>query len=259
MPSQILKFGGVDLSPYIETWQEKLDTRLNAVTVPNRAGVLFSSARVLDARRIDLTGRIVSPDGTALGLRTTLDTLSNLFNQLDQQLQLWDDRYITATKATFGFAYVPGSAMRVVDFQVSFLCADPFTYSTSGSTNSYNLTTGDVAIDITNNIYRQSDTLNYTGTFLTFPVYTITAGATPLTHITIRNLTIGRQFVYSGTVAPTKSLVVDTANFLVTNDGTSDLTNWNGDFIWLQPGNNSLQFEGTTPATYALSFPIRYN
>jgi hypothetical protein len=257
MSTQVLMYDSTDISDYIETWQESANARLNAVTVPNRHGALLSSAVVQDARQITLTGRIVSPDGTATGLRTVIENLSELFARQNKRLQMWDDRYINCYKANFSFAYVPGSALRALDFTITFLCIDPFYYDTSSGSTSYNLTTGDTAIDITNNIYNKAVTLNYTGKFITYPIWTVTAGATALTHITIRNLTIGRQFYYSGTVLATKSLVVDTNYFTVTNDGTNDLTHWTGDFLWLQNGNNSLEFEGTAPATYSLTYAIR--
>ena len=258
MSTQVLLFDSYDLSPHVETWTESANARLNAVTVPGRHGALFSSAIVQDARQITITGRLVSPDGTASGMRTLLETLSELFARQNKRLQLWDDKYINAYKASFQLAYVPGSAMRAVDFTLTFLCADPFYYDTSTASTNYNLTTGDTIVDITQNIYRRAVTINYPGTFLIYPIWTITAGpTTPLTKITIRNTTIGRQFYYSGTVAVNKSLVVDTNFFTVENDGTNDLTNWSGDFVWLQPGDNAIEFEGTAPATYALEYLIR--
>lgn len=258
MSTQQLTYDGYDVSPYIETMSESANARLNAVTVPNRHGALFSSAVVEDARQITVTGRIISPDGTALGLRTILETLRELFARKNKRLQLWDDRYINCYKAALSTVFVPGSAMKVADFTLTFLCADPFYYDITNPIVGYSLTTGDVAIDITNNIYRRSISINYAGTFLIYPIWTITAtGGTPLTKITIRNLTIGRQFHYSGTVAASKALVVDTNFFTVENDGSNDLTNWNGDFVWLQPGNNDLEFEGTTPASYGISYLVR--
>lgn len=259
MSTQVIMYDSVDLNQYgIETWQESANSRLNAMTVPNRHGALVSSAVVQDARQITVTGRVVSSDGTAIGLRTQLSALSELLSRLNKRLQLWDDLYVNAYKGNFTFAYVPGSALRAVDFSITFLCVDPFYYSTTTGSQSYNLTTGDIALDITNNIYKKAVTLNYTGTFLEYPVWTVTAGPTvPLTRITIRNLTIGRQFVYTGIVAVNTALVVDTLFFTAQNNGANDLTNWNGDFIWIQSGNNSLEFEGTAPASYALTYRIR--
>lgn len=266
MPSQILVFDGVDLSDYIQTWQEIAPTRLNIVTVPRRHGGLISDAVVQDVRQINLTGRVVSPDNTALGLRTTLLTLSELLNRQNKKLQLWDDMYIVAYKSSFGYQYVDGSSLRAADITINFQCVDPFWYSTTpstaGSTDpiiSPNLTTSDQLIDFTNNIYRRDFTIVNTGNLFVFPVITVQAGATPLTHITVRNLTLGRLFTYTGTVQPGKILTVDTANFEVTNDGVEDLTNWAGDFVWLNPGSNSIEIEGTTPAAYGWTWTSRNN
>lgn len=262
MATQVLIFDNVDLSEYVQSWQEISPTRLNAVTVPRRHGALISDAVVQDARRINLAGRIVSPDGTALGLRDLLEDISELLTRQNKRLQLWDDRYIVAYKSSFGVQYVPGSSMRAVDFTIEFLCVDPFWYSTASSTAGAlvvpNLTTADQAIDITNNIYRKALTINNPGSIFVYPIITVTAIGTPLTRITVRNLTIGRLFTYEGTVAAAKSLVVDTSGFTVVNDGTDDLTQWAGDFLWLMPGSNSMEIEGTAPAAYGWAWTDRF-
>ena len=258
MATQVITYDSVDISEYMETWSETNNARINAVTVPNRHGALLTSAIVEDARQISNSGRIISPDGTAEGMRDLLKDLLELFGRKNKRLQLWDDRYLIATKANLTFAYVPGSAMRAVDFSLTFFCADPFMYNDATSGAFYNLTNGNTVVDITANIYKRSFTVTYEGDFLIYPLWAVVAGPTvPLTNITIRNLTIGRQFYYNGTVAVNKSLVVDSAFFTVENDGENDLTNWNGDFIWLVPGDNEIEIEGTPPATYSLNYYVR--
>ena len=265
MPSQILVFDGVDLSEWVQSWQEVAPTRLNAVTVPRRHGALISDAIVQDARRINIAGRIVSNDGTAYTLRTQLQAFAELLNRQNKRLQLWDDQYIIAYKSSLGYEYVAGSSMRAVDFTIEFLCVDPFWYSTSGSNSgstdpiaSPNLTTGDVAIDITNNIYKRTLIINVPGNLFVYPVITIAAGATPLVRSTVRNLTISRLFTYEATIAANKKLIVDTSQFTVLNDGVDDLTHWAGDFVWLVPGDNTIEIEGTTPAAYSWTWTNRY-
>jgi phage-related protein len=257
MATPSIKFDSVDLAEYIATWGENANARINAVTVPRRHGALITESVVEDARTINVAGRI-SAD-TASGLRDLLDALSELFTRRGKRLQLWDDRYIVAYKATFAFAYVVGSALRAVDFTLQFFCPDPFWYGTSAETTNYDLTEADVPLDITNNKYRRTITINNPGSAYIFPLITVTTGLEPLTTIVVRNITSGRYFVYTGTLPIGKALVIDMANFTVNNDGVEDLTNFQGDFFALQPGDNEIQIEGTAPANYQFDYPIRYN
>lgn len=259
MPTQTILFDGEDLSDYFSTWQETNGSRLNAMTAPRRHGAILSEAVVEDARRINIKGTIMSPDRTAEGLRDILDTLGELFMRRNKRLQLWDDRYRYAYKSDFTFAYVIGSAMTVVDFDLAFFCPDPFWYSTSADTVPRTLTSGDTMIDVTNNIYREAFTLTNNGKVVVYPKITVTAGASvPLTTIIVRNLTQGLYFVYTGTIPVTKSLVVQPLDFTVRNDGEDDLTNFAGDFLGLRLGANSMEIEGTAPATYTFEWTSRW-
>ena len=259
-----ITFDGVDVSQYFATWQETENSRLNLVSVPRRHGAIVSDAITQDARQITIEGRIQETD--AVTARTTLDTLSELFSRTNRKLTLWDDRAINAYKAQFGWTYADGGAMCVIDFQLIFFCADPFWYSNTPTAQGQqfisNLNTTDILIDFTNNLYKISPTsIAVNGTFIAYPVWTVYATSIPLKFITIRNLSIGRQFTYTGTVLVGTSVIIDTANFTVMNNGVSDLTNWTGDWVWLDPsvpgGNNSIQFEGTAPAAYSWTYTPR--
>lgn len=256
MPTQIITFDDVDLSDYLSTWQEAAPSRLNAMTAPRRHGAIVSEAVVMDARRVSVRGTILK--STQALLRDTLDILGELFMRTNKRLQLWDDRYLNAYKSDFSHAYIPGSAMRGVDFELQFFCADPFFYSTTADTIPHELTTGDTVIDVTQNKYRKAFTLTNNGKVIVYPKITVTAGATPLTTCVVRNLTQGRYWIYSGTVPAGLSLVVNPLDFTVRNDGEDDLTNWAGDFLGLRTGTNSMEIEGTTPATYTFEWTSRW-
>lgn len=261
MSTQIVTFDGVDVSEYFSTWQESSNARLNLVGVPRRHGALVSDAIVQDARQIVIEGRI--QEATDELARDTLDILSELFARTNKRLSLWDDRYINAYKAQLGYSYAEGGGLATIDFSVTFFCPDPFWYDTAttsqGETIVPNLTTSDIVIDYTNALYRKAAfDLTVEGNFIAYPVWTIYATSVNLNYITVRNLTIGRQFTYTGTVIPGQALIVDTANFTVENNGVNDLTHWSGDFLWLDPSaTNSIQFEGTAPAAYSWSYIAR--
>lgn len=263
MATQVVTYDGVDVSEYFSTWQESANARLNLVAVPRRHGALISDSIVQDARQIVIEGRI--QETSDIAARNTLDTLAELFSRQNKRLTLWDDRYINAYKAQFGYEYSEGGAYCTIDFSVVFFCPDPFWYNTTstgqGQTIIPNLTTSDIPLDVTNALYKTAPALiAVSGSFIAYPVWTIYATTVNLRFITIRNLSIGRQFTYTGTVIPGQALVVDTANFTVQNNGINDLTNWSGDFVWLDPsivGGNSLQFEGTAPAAYSWTYTAR--
>lgn len=256
MATQIVTFDNVDLSEYFSSWQESNPSRLNAMTAPRRHGAIISEAVVEDARRVSIRGTILA--ATKEALRNVLDTLGELFMRTNKRLQLWDDRYRLAYKSDFTYAYIQGSAMRGVDFDLQFFCADPFWYSVTADTQPFTLTVADTLLDITANKYKRAVTLTNNGMVIVYPKITVTAGATPLTTIVVRNLTQARYWIYSGTIPAGKSLVVQPLDFTVRNDGEDDLTNWQGDFLGLRVGVNSMEIEGTPDATYTFEWTSRW-
>lgn len=258
-----ITFDGVDVSTYFSTWQETENSRLMLASVPRRHGALVSDAITQDAKQIAIEGRI--QETSDIAARNTLDILSELFARTNRKLTLWDDRAIYAYKAQFAYEYVEGSGMCTVDFTLIFFCADPFWYANTqtsqGGIITPNLTSANIIVDFTNNIYKIAPTaIGIDGAFIAYPVWSIYAPTVPLRYITVRNLSIGRQFTYTGSVAVGTWLVVDTTNFTVMNNGVSDLNRWSGDFVWLDPsiaGGNSIQFEGTAPAAYSWVYTAR--
>jgi hypothetical protein len=80
------------------------------------------------------------------------------------------------------------------------------------------------------------------------PRITITADlGAPITSVRLDNLTTGKYFLYTGTVAAGTSLIVDPFNFAAWNNGVNDLTNFTGvaPFWWLEVGTNVLYYQGS--------------
>lgn len=230
--------------------------RLNVATTPKRHGGLVADVPVLDPRRIQIKGRV--QESTAAIARETLDNMEEILHRNNKKFRVWDDRYIFAYLVDFSHAWIPGTGMASFDYSIDFICPNPFWISDTAASDSRTLNTSDQAIDITNNVYRESFTIDNIGSAFVYPVITVTAGAAPITQIIIRNITTGRTMTYSGTLAATKSLVIDCSAFTITNDGVEDLTNWSGSFLSFTPGNNSMQIEGKTIATYGFAWTPRY-
>jgi phage-related protein len=73
----------------------------------------------------------------------------------------------------------------------------------------------------------------------------------------IENQTNGKSFQYRGTVAAGEVLEVDNFYdgdaFQVLNDGADDIENFEGDFITLDPGDNTIIFTGTASTNVVIT------
>lgn len=261
MVTPLISFRDYDLTEMIEEQDEGRPVRLNAQVAPKRHGVIISEAPVYGQRQIRLRGKVYGEGADPVeDCRNTLNAIQAACNNQRGQLKMFTDRFYNAYCMSFNYAYIPGSAMRVANFALEFVCDDPFAYAVDPpDPEVQNLTSGDVAIDVTNNIYRKSFTLTNPGNVFVYPTITVLAGASvPIVNVVIRNLTTGYLQQYTGTIAVVTSLIINNGGLTVENDGTSDLGNFSGNFISLSPGANSMQIEGTAPATYTFEFNERY-
>ena len=252
MSSLILEYDDLDFTNTVEQWEDSAPKRINIMAVPKRHGGLVQEVPVSDARRISISGKIQEQD--AITCRTTLDNFSTAFGRFNKKLRMWSDKFVYAYPLGFNYKFVDGTAAASAVYTVDFVCADPFYYYDSTGSDSHTLNSSDTSVG--GGLYKEAFTINNTGTVFAYPVITITATNT-LTTVTVRNLTTGRNFTYTGTVSAGKQLVIDCGYFTVTNDGNDDLTNWNGSFLWFNPGNNSMEIEGSVTATYAFAWNPR--
>jgi len=78
----------------------------------------------------------------------------------------------------------------------------------------------------------------------------------------LENQTTGETMQYRGTVAAGQDLIVnnrmDSQDLAVTNNGIDDIKNFEGDFITLNPGNNTIVFTGTSGTRVRLHFRPAY-
>jgi phage-related protein len=256
MSNILIKYDDFDITESVETIELSTPMNIQPMKVPKRHGAIISEVPTLDPRRISIKGRIQEQDYDTL--RDTIENYEKVFlGRFNKKFRIYDDKYIYAYPLSFNYKPIEGTVLASADYSIDLFCADPFWQSDTAFSDSRTLDTSDTAIDITNNIYRESFTLTNSGNAFIYPKFTITATST-LTMVIIRNITTGRNMTYSGTVAAGKILVIDCANFIITNDGAEDLTNFSGSFMWLTPGDNSFQYEGTTIAVYVAEFIPRY-
>ncbi len=77
-------------------------------------------------------------------------------------------------------------------------------------------------------------------------------------NLKIENTTTGKSFQFRGTVAGYTTLEIDnrydTDDFQVLNDSVNEYTNFEGDFITLDPGNNTIKYTGTANAIVKITW-----
>ena len=187
---------------------------------------------------------------THTALRTALDSIKEKLNwRVDKQLifdnlstRYWMARFNTMQGMFEGPLSWSGS--------IEFTCVDPAAYSTSAVSNTYN-----VDADPDTNVETPG------GNDYIYPIYTLTAGEV-LAAITllVENVTTDEELTWEGSVGNGKLLVINTATWLVTNDGTADMDDVSGKFPRLQPGvANSIKVtDFSTTGTLNIAYRNRF-
>jgi len=205
--------------------------------IPKSNGSIAETAK-RESLMISVTGDIAGSNYD--DLRTNLDALkAGLQNGL-QKFTLDDDRYIMGQLKTFTVEFL--TLRTLAQWKATFIAHYPYWLSESLNSDSRTPSTG-VSYEITN-----------AGNAPTRAKIVITApGGGISDDVQIENLTTGELCKYRGDVAAAEDLEVDnrvdTDDFEVLNDGDSDMPNFEGDFITLNPGVNDIELTGTMGVT----------
>lgn len=173
-------------------------------------------------------------------LRTKIDALKAALQNGLQKFITDNDRYIYAQLKDFEFTY---EVMRTfATWRATFIAHYPFWLSETEHTDARTPTSG------------VGYTINNAGNAPVRVKIEVTAPAGGIAdNCQIENTTRGELMKYRGTIAATKILEVDnrydTDDFEVKNDGVDDHANFEGDFIMLSPGDNTIKYTGTASAT----------
>lgn len=178
-------------------------------------------------------------------LRSNLDSLKASFLSGIQKFTKDDDRYVMAQLSEFSWTYDNLSGF--IKGKANLIAHYPFWLSETLHSDSRTPTSG------------VGYTLNNAGNVTTRCKITVTAPAGGITdNCQIENQTAGKTTRYRGNVAAADLLVIDNRqdsdDFIVTNDGTSDMANFEGDFFELLPGNNTIVFTGTAGSTVKIEY-----
>ncbi|KKL22168.1 hypothetical protein LCGC14_2438130, partial [marine sediment metagenome] len=149
-----------------------------------------------------------------------------------QNLQIFDDRFIKAQ--------VQGTqrglrTSRRLDFQAVFLAEEPYWQSAILNSQTENVISVPHAFSVTN-----------AGNAKTSPIVTVTANTT-VTLAKLKHVGQDETMQYDLTLNTTDVLVIDVAAGTVKVNGANKLAGFSGTFWRLDPGLNSLEYDGTQP------------
>lgn len=215
---------------------EKASKPVQAVNIPVTDGAIAETAKI-GPKTITIEGDIA---GTSYdNLRTNLDTLhSGLLNGI-QQLSKDNERYIMCQLKDFSYVY--DHMTRRATWSAQFIAHFPFWLAETATTDADTPTSG-VGYTVTN-----------AGNAPARCKIAILTASSTADACKIENSTTGEIFQYRGTIAAADTLEVDnrydTDDFEVLNDGVDDHDNYEGDFITLAAGNNTIIYTGTAGPT----------
>lgn len=184
-------------------------------------------------------------------LRSKLDGLKGAFeSNSEQNLTLDDDRILKVQYRNFAYSY---KTLRTFsDFSVDLVAQDPFWYAANLTTSDQNPVTVGTPF-IVNNPGNAPARVK---------VQVSHATAAIQDDCRLENQTTGETMQYRGTIFSGQNLIVnnkmDSPDLSVTNNGSDDIKNFEGDFITLNPGNNSLVFTGVNGTRVQIIFRAAY-
>jgi phage-related protein len=223
---------------------EKTSKSVQTISIPVTDGAIAETARI-GPKTITIEGDIA---GTSYdNLRTNLDALhAGLLNGL-QKLTKDSERYIYCQLKEFSYAY-DHMALRAT-WSASFVAHFPFWLSETEYTDSRIPTSGE---------NYGNPAINNAGNAPTRLKVEITADGEIADACKMENVTTVKSFQFRGTILTTKKLEVDnrydTDDFQVLNNSVDEHTNFEGDFLTLNPGNNTIKYTGTAGSTVLLTW-----
>lgn len=240
------QFGSQDFTDECVDWRESVPKRLTPVTTPRADGATVSEEPTYEPRDVQVTIEVFG--GTVEEARANLDAIIGNFPAGRSKLRKHSDRYLNAYFAGItSLQFIPGAAGNVIRADLRFFCDDPYYYSDAGAAS-----TSDPSM-------AQSDTLVVTnsGGNILYPKLTIVPSGATMTSLKITNTSLSpnRAVDFNDSVAVGSTLEIDTSARTVTVDGSNALSGWHtplwtaSDWIWLNPGSNTLELTTLSGAT----------
>jgi len=225
---------------------EKNSKPVQTVNIPCTDGAIAEEAK-LGPKTITIEGDIAGSDYD--DLRTNLGALkAGLLGQGIAKLTIDNERYINCQCKDFSYAY--DHMTRRATWSATFIAHYPF-WQAETATEDEDTPTSGVGYTVTN-----------AGNAPARCKIEILADAETADSCKIQNTTTGKTFQYRGTIAAADVLEVDnrydTDDFEVLNDGADDMDNYEGDFITLDPGENTIVYTGVAGPTITITHRATY-
>ena len=213
---------------------------VNLHKIPKSNGSIAEEAK-RESIGITVKGTIANTNYDAL--RSSLDDLKAAIHNGIQKFTMDDDRFVMAQFDSFDKEWV--TFRTVIKFEISFIADFPYWLSETEHEDDRTPTSG------------VGYTINNAGNAPARVKIEITPTAEMADACKIENQTNGKSFQYRGTVATGETLEVDNFydgdDFQVLNDGDDDIENFEGDFITLDPGDNTIVFTGTASTNVVIT------
>lgn len=211
-----------------------LENNIQENDIPRRHGSVIQTP-YLNSRKIRIKGTLHSNSST-----TTQQQLMVMQAALmvgERAMQYRSDRYINCRMKSMKPSFPEGLDMTIVAVDINMVAGVPFFYSAGASYSDVQTPSGvTLLFDIGNG-----------GNVFSEPVFSICAtGGTISDDIELKNVTNGQLFKFRGAVGNGLTIVIDSAELTVLNNGADGLSNFEGDFLTLEAGTNTLQFAGMT-------------
>jgi phage-related protein len=241
-----IKFNALDLDDGDELCIESIEIEEKKQApihkIPQSQGSIAETAE-RESLTISVKGSVASTDYDAL--RTLIDSLKASLHDGIQKFITDDDRYINAQMVSFSYDYK--TMRRLAVFDAEFIAHYPFWLAETATEDDRTPTSG-AGYTLTNN-----------GNAPARCKIEITAPSISLDDaVKIENQTNGKTFQFSGIVNAYEVLEVDnrydTDDLQVLNDGADAIVDFEGDFIELDPGNNTIIFTGTDLTAVKITF-----
>ncbi len=212
------------------------------VTIPKTDGSLAQEIK-RKSIKIAVQGDVIGSGYDAL--RTQINLISAGFQDGKQKFTLDNDRYMMAQLTSFNYSLK--HTKELAQWKATFLANFPFWLDETASQNDSTPTSG------------SGYTVNNPGNAPARVKVTASNSSTALNDsFQIVNSTRGETLIYRGDVTIGDDLVIDnryaTEYFAVTNDGEDDIKNFEGDFLVLDPGDNTIVFTGTANTRLVLDY-----
>jgi len=224
----------------VEDIQSSEKKEVKTHKIPKTDGSIAEDAK-REAITITIKGTVANSDYDAL--RSSLDDLKAAIHDGIQKFTMDDDRYVKAQVDSVKIKWV--TFRTLASFEMSLTAHYPFLLAETPSEDD-RTPTSTVGYTITNN-----------GNAPARCKIEITPTAEMADACKIENQTNGKSFQYRGTVAADETLEVDNFydgdDFQVLNDGADDIENFEGDFITLDPGDNTIVFTGTASTNVVIT------